>query len=87
MRNQDEIRAAAKALTEVGKNARIYLSMPLIEGVTPRALVTGAAGFIGSNVTRNLLGRGWDVRGVFVAPEPHGRRTFAPVGSRLGLIR
>ena len=30
----------------------------------PRALVTGAAGFIGSNLTRNLLDSGWDVCGV-----------------------
>ncbi|NNE44693.1 MAG: branched-chain amino acid aminotransferase [Gemmatimonadetes bacterium] len=41
MRTDDEIRAAAEALREVGTRARVYLSMPVIEGVTPRALVEG----------------------------------------------
>jgi branched-chain amino acid aminotransferase len=40
MRNRDkELRAAAEALREVGKCARVYISMPIIEGITPRALV------------------------------------------------
>lgn len=44
MRRTDEIQAAAEALREVGKRARIYLSMPIIEGVTPRALVDAPKG-------------------------------------------
>jgi branched-chain amino acid aminotransferase len=37
--NQQELQAAAEALREVGSRARVYLSMPVIDGVTPRALV------------------------------------------------
>jgi len=29
-----------------------------------RALVTGAAGFVGSSISAALLANGWDVRGV-----------------------
>ena len=32
--------------------------------MTKRALVTGAAGFIGSNLCRSLVENGWDVTGV-----------------------
>ena len=39
MRRADEIRAASEALREVGTRARVYLSMPIIEGVTPRQLI------------------------------------------------
>ena len=44
MRSPEEIRAAAEALREVGQRARVYLSMPVIEGVTPRALVQASGG-------------------------------------------
>ena len=36
--------------------------------VTPRALVTGAGGFIGSHLIRYLAGRGWIVRAIDVRP-------------------
>lgn len=39
MRSPEQIRAAAEALREVGQRARVYVSMPIIEGITPRALV------------------------------------------------
>ncbi len=52
MRSYEELQAAAEALREVGSRARVYLSMPLVEGITPRALadspgpaVEDAAGF------------------------------------------
>jgi branched-chain amino acid aminotransferase len=38
--------AAAKALREVGERARVYVSMPVIEGVTPRALVDDPQGAV-----------------------------------------
>jgi len=43
MRDPEELRAAAEALRAVGARARVYLSMPLIEGVTPRALADAPA--------------------------------------------
>lgn len=39
MNTPEDIRAAMEALREVGKRARVYLSMPVVEGVTPRALL------------------------------------------------
>jgi branched-chain amino acid aminotransferase len=39
LRNPEQIRAAAEALREVGQRARVYVSMPIIEGITPRVLV------------------------------------------------
>lgn len=44
MRNPEEIRAAADALREVGRRAHVYVSMPIIEGITPRALVESTEG-------------------------------------------
>jgi branched-chain amino acid aminotransferase len=46
LRNPDEIRAAAAALTDVGTRARVYLSMPVIEGVSPRPLVDSPSGSV-----------------------------------------
>lgn len=46
MRNPEEIRAAAAALTDVGTRARVYLSMPVIEGVSPRPLVDSPGGSV-----------------------------------------
>ncbi len=41
-------------------------------GGTRRALITGAAGFVGQWLSRALLADGWDVVGAGVAPEPTG---------------
>ena len=42
MRDPADIKAATEALREVGKRARVYLSMPVIEGVTPKSLLESA---------------------------------------------
>ncbi|MGQ0722639.1 MAG: aminotransferase class IV [Candidatus Eiseniibacteriota bacterium] len=44
MRNPEQIRAAAEALREVAQRARVYVSMPIIEGITPRVLVDSPDG-------------------------------------------
>lgn len=44
MRKPEEVQAAAQALAEVGRRARVYVSMPIVEGVTPRALLESKTG-------------------------------------------
>ena len=39
----------------------------------PRALVTGAAGFVASELVHQLLAAGWSVRGTVRAPSDAGR--------------
>jgi branched-chain amino acid aminotransferase len=39
VRDPADIRAATEALREVGRRARVYMSMPVIEGVTPKSLL------------------------------------------------
>ena len=39
LRSPEEYQGAIDTLREVGRRARVYLSMPVVEGVTPRALV------------------------------------------------
>ncbi len=58
MRNRDDIRAAIEALREVGRRARVYASMPVIEGVTPRSLLDfpGARTFEDSEGLRRVEG-------------------------------
>ncbi len=40
MKNREDVQKSMAALVEVGKRARVYVSMPVVEGVTPRALLT-----------------------------------------------
>lgn len=44
MRTRQEYDVAINTLRDVGRRARLYISMPLIEGVTPRALVDAPDG-------------------------------------------
>ncbi len=44
MRTRQDYDGAIETLREVGRRARVYFSMPLIEGVTPRALMNSTAG-------------------------------------------
>ncbi len=44
MRSREEFQGAIETLKEVGSRARVYLSMPVIEGITPRALVDAPHG-------------------------------------------
>lgn len=44
MRDRQDYDAAIQTLREVGRRARVYFSMPIIEGVTPRALVESTSG-------------------------------------------
>ncbi len=39
MTRREELRSASEALREVGSRARVYVSMPIIDGITPRVLV------------------------------------------------
>jgi hypothetical protein len=39
VRTRDDIRAAIEVLREVGRRARVYASMPVIEGITPKSLL------------------------------------------------
>ena len=41
MRTREEYDGAIETLREVGERARIYMSMPVIEGVTPKSLLNG----------------------------------------------
>ena len=44
MRSREDFKAAIDTLRDVGSRARVYLSMPVIEGITPRALVDSPRG-------------------------------------------
>ena len=44
--------------------------------MSPRALVTGAAGFVGQHVARHLLAGGWEVTGASAAPPADGASTL-----------
>ncbi len=46
--------------------------------MSPRALVTGAAGFVGQYVARQLLADGWDVTGASAAPRAAAGTTLTP---------
>lgn len=54
----------------------------------PLAVLTGAAGFIGSHLAEALLDRGWDVRGVDALTDHNGRErkteSWAALGMRSG---
>lgn len=52
MKSREETAAAVEALREVGRRARVYMSMPIIEGVTPRAYLEAGA----SRVFEDLQG-------------------------------
>jgi len=44
LRTRTEYEAAINTLRDVGRRARIYISMPIVEGVTPRPLVEAEGG-------------------------------------------
>jgi branched-chain amino acid aminotransferase len=39
VRNRDDVRNAVEVLREVGRRARVYVSMPVVEGVTPKSVL------------------------------------------------
>ena len=51
LRSEKETQAAIQALRQVGNRARVYFSMPVLEGLTPRQLVDAPNGVLSKDPT------------------------------------